>query len=135
MSDAMMSLAFLIGRLLFGGYFLYNGMNHFLMRKTLVGYAASKGVPAADAVVLGSGLLILLGGLSLTLGIRPHVGAGLIAIFLVGVTPMMHNFWAVTDPGQRMGDLINFTKNLALLGAALMTMAVPWPWSYALGGW
>ena len=129
----MISVAFLLGRLLFGGYFLYSGLNHFLMRKMMVGYTASKGVPAANLAVLGSGLLILAGGLSILLGIRPHLGAGLIVIFLLGVTPTMHNFWAVTDPGQRMGDLINFTKNLALIGGALMTMGVPWPWLYALG--
>jgi putative oxidoreductase len=129
----MLNVAFLVGRLVFGGYFLYSGLNHFMMRKMMAGYAASKGVPAPDAAVLGSGLLLVLGGLSIVLGIRPHVGAGLIVVFLLGVTPMMHNFWAVTDPGQKMGDMINFTKNLALIGAALMTVAVPWPWPYALG--
>lgn len=129
----MIEVAFLIGRLLFGGYFFYNGLNHFTMRKMMASYAASKGVPAPDMAVLGSGLLILLGGLSILLGIRPHVGAGLIVIFLLGITPMMHNFWAVTDPNQRMMEMINFTKNFALLGAALMSTAVPWPWPFALG--
>ena len=33
---------------------------------------------------------------------------------------MMHNFWSVQDPQQKMGDQINFFKNMALLGAALM---------------
>ena len=129
----MIQVAFLIGRILFGGYFLYNGLNHFRMRKMMAPYAASKGVPAADTAVLGSGLLILLGGLSILLGIRPHVGAGLIVIFLLGVTPKMHNFWAVTDPNQRMMEMVNFTKNLALIGAALMSIAVPRPWPFALG--
>lgn len=129
----MIEVAFLIGRLLFGGYFFYNGLNHFTMRRMMASYAASKGVPAPDMAVLGSGLLILLGGLSILLGIRPHVGAGLIVIFLLGVTPMMHNFWTVTDPNQRMMEMINFTKNLALLGAALMSTAVAWPWPFALG--
>jgi putative oxidoreductase len=129
----MLSVAFLIGRLLFGGYFLYSGLNHFLMRQMMTGYAASKGVPMPGLAVLGSGALITLGGLSILLGVRPHLGAGLIVIFLAGVTPAMHNFWAVTDPNQRMGDMINFFKNVALIGGALMTMAVPWPWPYALG--
>ena len=32
------------GRLIFGGYFLYNGINHFLERESLVAYAKSKGM-------------------------------------------------------------------------------------------
>jgi putative oxidoreductase len=32
---------------------------------------------------------------------------------------MMHNFWSVSDPGQRQAEMINFMKNMALLGAAL----------------
>jgi len=129
----MIDIAFLIGRVLFGGYFFYNGINHFTMRKMMIPYATSKGIPAPGLAVLGSGLLILLGGLSILLGVRPHIGAGLIGLFLIGVTPTMHNFWAVTDPNQRMVDMIQFTKNLALLGAALMSVAVPWPWRFALG--
>jgi uncharacterized membrane protein YphA (DoxX/SURF4 family) len=129
----MLDVAFLAGRLVFGGYFLYNGINHFLMRTMMAGYAASKGVPAPDLAVTATGLLLVLVGSSFLLGVRPHLGALLIVVFLAGVTPVMHNFWAVADPGQRMGELINFTKNLALLGGALMSVAVPWPWPYALG--
>ncbi len=129
----MLSIAFVIGRLLFGGFFLYNGLHHFTAREMMAGYAASKGVPSPNLAVTGSGLLILVGGLSILLGIRPHVGAALIVVFLVGVTPMIHNFWAVTDPAQKLMETINFAKNTALLGAALMSVAVPWPWPYALG--
>ena len=34
-----MKLPFTLGRLLFGGFFLYNGINHFLHYKTLSQYA------------------------------------------------------------------------------------------------
>ena len=74
------------------------------MRKMMAGYAASKGVPAPDLAVTATGLLLVLGGSILLLGVRPHLGALLIVVFLAGVTPMMHNFWAVADPGQRMGE-------------------------------
>ena len=37
----------LAGRLIFGGYFLYNGINHIRNRDALVEYAQSKGVRAA----------------------------------------------------------------------------------------
>ncbi len=45
----------------------------------------------------------------------------------------MHNFWAVQDPMQKMGDMVNFTKNMALVGYTLMILAIPQPWVYSVG--
>jgi len=125
-------VALLIGRLLFGGLFVYNGVNHFRNRAALTGYAAYKGVPAPAAATLASGAWLLVGGLSIVLGIRPQVGAVMVAIFLLAVTPMIHNYWTVTDENQRLSEFINFSKNLALLGAALTLLAIPSPWPYSV---
>jgi uncharacterized membrane protein YphA (DoxX/SURF4 family) len=46
----------------------------------------------------------------------------MIAAFLLGATPAMHPFWTIADPQQRMGEQVNFLKNLALLGSVLMLM-------------
>src|SRR6266542_1773787 len=59
---ALGTATLLAGRAIFGGYFLYNGINHFLNRKILADYARSKGVPAPDVALAGSGVLILTGG-------------------------------------------------------------------------
>ena len=42
---------FVLGRAIFGGYFLYNGINHFINESMMSQYAASKGVAAPDAAV------------------------------------------------------------------------------------
>jgi hypothetical protein len=52
--DSRERMALAIGRALFGGYFLYNGINHFLNRRMLTDYARSKQVPMAD--VGGAGI-------------------------------------------------------------------------------
>jgi len=127
-------LTLLLGRLLLGGYFLHAGYSHFRHRKMMAGYAASKGVPLAMPAILGTGALLALGGLSLLTGYLPLVGLGLLAVFLVGVTPKMHDFWTVKDPMARMGERVNFLKNTALLGAVLMLSAVATPWAYTIGG-
>jgi uncharacterized membrane protein YphA (DoxX/SURF4 family) len=129
----MTDLALLIGRVLFGGLFVYNGFNHFKNRAAIAGYCAYKGVPMPGVSAVVSGLWLLLSGLSIVLGIRPEIGAVMIALFLLGVTPVMHNYWTVSDPNQRMGEMINFHKNMALLGAALMLLAIPGPWPYSVG--
>jgi len=126
--------ALLTGRAIYGGYFLYNGINHFLKRKMVADYARAKGVPAADAAVLASGLMIIAGGASIMLGLRPKLGAGLISGFLLGVSPQMHAFWKEADPQQRMNEMVNFTKNMALVGASLFAAAQPEPWPLRAAG-
>ena len=123
-----MKAAFLLGRFIFGGFFLYNGINHFKQRRSLAKYAGAKHVPAPDVAVIASGIAMLAGGASILLGIKPKFGTLAIIGFLVGVSPLMHDFWRVEDPNQRMNDMINFSKNLAMLGAALALMAVEEPW-------
>lgn len=123
---------FLLGRFIFGGFFLYNGANHFLSNATFVQYTAAKGIPMPEIAVVVSGLLLVVGGLSVLLGLWPHIGALCIVVFLLGVTPLMHDFWNFSDPAQRMAEMANFTKNLALLGGALMLFGVAQPWPYSL---
>lgn len=88
-----MSVAFMTGRFIFGGFFIMNGIHHLLSSRTLAQYAAAKGVPTPEAAVVLTGLLILFGGVCIVLGWRPELGIGAIALFLIGVTPVMHNFW------------------------------------------
>jgi putative oxidoreductase len=125
--------AHIAGRAMLGGYFLYNGINHFVNHRLMTEYARSKGVPAPGAAVAGSGLLIIAGGLSLLAGAWPKLGAGLISTFLLGVSPRMHAFWQEQDPQQRMNDMVNFMKNMALLGSALLVAGHPEPWPLSPG--
>lgn len=123
-----MKAPFLIGRLIFGGYFLYSGINHFKNSKMLAQYAGSKHVPAPDIAVKVTGGMMILGGSSILLGMKPKMGTAALIGFLAGVSPIMHDFWSREDPGQRQGEMINFTKNMALLGGALTLMGVEEPW-------
>ena len=126
-----MSFAFLIGRIVVGAYYLYNGVNHFLKFSQLAAYAKSKGVSAPEIAVAGSGLLLLLAGVTILLGFEPRIGVAALVLFFVPVTFLMHNFWAVTAE-QKMMETVQFTKNLALLGSALMFLKIPRPWPLSL---
>jgi uncharacterized membrane protein YphA (DoxX/SURF4 family) len=114
-----MKAPFLIGRLMFGGFFLYNGINHFLNVRDLAQYAGAKHVPKPDIAIRVTGAI---------LGIKPKYGAAAIIAFLASVSPMIHNFWSEEDPQARQADMINFGKNLALLGGALALSALDEPW-------
>lgn len=123
---------FLVGRIIFGGFFVFNGINHFLNFDPTIQYVAAKGIPLPEAAVLLGTTLLLIGGLSVLFGFMPEIGLACIALFLVGVSPLMHNFWDVSDPVQRMNEMGNFMRNLALFGASLMMLAVPRPWPYSV---
>jgi putative oxidoreductase len=88
----------------------------------------------ASIAVPFTGVLALLGGLSVAIGYRARVGAWLIALFLVLVTPLMHKFWGVSDPTMHMMQFVMFMKNVSMLGGALViTQLGAGPWSMDAG--
>lgn len=128
------NIAFLIGRILIGAFFLFAAFNHFARLNMMAGYAGIKGVPAPALAVGGSGVLLLLGGASLLLGFHPSVGVILLGLFLVPTSFMIHNFWSIQDPQAKMSEMVQFQKNIAILGLLLMTLLIPQPWPMSLGG-
>jgi hypothetical protein len=53
-------------------------------------------------------------------------------LFLIPVSLLMHNYWVETDMMQRINQRVNFQKNVALLGAALMMLMISKPWPLSL---
>lgn len=123
-----MRALFLLGRALFGGFFIYNGLNHFLQTEHMSQYAAAKRVPSPKAAVRSSGGMLLAGGLSVVTGYKPRQGLATLIAFLVPTTLQMHRFWEVEDPNMRTLEMTQFAKNVALIGAALALMQVEAPW-------
>ncbi|MBI1770342.1 MAG: DoxX family protein [Bacteroidetes bacterium] len=108
----------LLGRFFYSLIFVMASLNHF--SEQAIGYAAAQGVPLASIAVPLSGVMALLGGLSIALGYKANYGAWLLVLFLVPVTAMLHNFWAVTDPMMAQMQQVMFMKNLTMLGSALL---------------
>ncbi len=123
-----MRVPFLLGRMIFGGFFIANGIHHFQESRQLSQYAGAKNVPKPDLAVKATGAILIAGGTSILLGVKPKLGAAAILGFLAGVSPVMHDFWKKEQPEQRMNEMINFTKNVALAGGALALMGVDEPW-------
>jgi len=125
----------LIGRIMFSMIFVASGMMHFAKLNDTAVYAESKGVPMAKPATAIAGLMILVGGVFVILGWHRFIGAGLIFIFLLASSVLMHAFWKESDPMAKQNEMGHFMKDLALAGAALF-MAVyggaEWPMS--LGG-
>jgi putative oxidoreductase len=133
--DLPMKTPFLLGRVIFGGFFIYSGIHHFQQKKEMAQYAGAKHVPMPELAVTATGAALVAGGTSILLGVKPKLGALTILGFLAGVSPIMHDFWTKEDPMERQNDMVNFMKNLAMAGAALtlMGMEEPWPASLPIG--
>jgi putative oxidoreductase len=127
-----MKTAFLIGRALLGGFFVYNGIHHFQETEMIAGYAKSKNLPMPKAAVLSTGAALIVGGASLITGVKPKYGIAAVVGFLATVSPTVHDFWNAQDPQQKMNDQINFMKNIALAGATLALAEVEEPWPASL---
>ena len=126
-------IIFLIGRLLLGGFLLYNAYNHIFKTKDLTAYTEFKKIPMAKLAVVVSGLLLLFGGYSIIAGVRVTAGIVALVIFFIPVTFSMHAFWKEEVGQARQMDQVQFMKNLAILGAILMLLAIPTPWPMSLG--
>ena len=113
-----MKYAVLAGRQLFSIIFIIASAGHF-SRQTIES-AAQHGVPMAALLVPVSGVIALMGGLSVLVGFQARLGAWLLVLFLVPVTLVMHNFWAAPDPTTFQIEQAMFMKNLTMLGGALL---------------
>lgn len=114
----------LIGRLLFGLYFVYTGAGfHVRKSKMAEGYARSMRFPFPGLAGWPTGLWMAAGGLSISLGIWPDIGALMIAAFAIPAAAWFHRFWEVDDPMQRQFQQGYFGRNLIIVGASLVMFA------------
>jgi uncharacterized membrane protein YphA (DoxX/SURF4 family) len=117
-----MNAVMLVGRILFAFMFVASGLNHLTKAEAMAGYAAYKKVPAPKLANLLSGVLMLLGGLSIILGVYADLGALVLAILLVAMAVKMHDFWNAQGEAKQP-EMIGFLKNISMAGGALFLFA------------
>jgi uncharacterized membrane protein YphA (DoxX/SURF4 family) len=94
-------------------------------------WVKSKNIPVPRLMVILTGILLLIGGLSILFGVYVQIGVLSLTFFFLPVTFIMHDFWRETDPQMKMMQMINFMKNLALWAAILNLLFVPNPWTFS----
>ena len=120
MMDTLSKWIQLAGRIALGAVFLLSAIGKLSNWGGTAGFAASKGIP--EALLAGATALELLGALSLLAGFKTRWGVIALVVFLVPVTLVFHNFWAVQGPGQQE-QIAHFMKNLAIGGGLLIVFA------------
>jgi len=108
----------LVGRLLFASGLAVLALRNLTNLDGRIAYADAKNVPFAEKLVPAASGLLLGGSLGIGSWKLPKLSAASVAAFFIGVTPVMHDFWAVDDEA-RGEELTSFLQNLTLLGAAI----------------
>ncbi|MGI9666744.1 MAG: DoxX family protein [Acidimicrobiia bacterium] len=119
-----MDWVILIGRILFAALFIGSGLaGHFAATKETAQYGEMRGLPAARALVLISGVWITAAGVMIALGIYTDLGFLMAAMYTIVAAFWVHHFWTDSDMMQTI-EMTNFMKNLSLTGAGLTLFAL-----------
>jgi putative oxidoreductase len=125
----------LVGRLLLSAIFILSGVSKLLNFGTTHQIMVSHGVPLAALFLLGAIAIEICAGLSLLLGLQARWGAALLFIYMIPVTFIFHDFWVYQGVDRQM-QLINFLKNLAIMGGLAQLVAMgPGPISVDASGY
>lgn len=124
--ETLFNAATLAGRVGLGALFVVSGFGKITGFAGTAGYMASKGMPMAEALLVGAILVELVGGLMLVAGFKARWAALAIAAFLVPTTLIFHS---PVGP-EAQAQMTQFLKNLSILGGMLYVAATgPGAWS------
>ena len=112
----------LIGRILIGAIFLVSGIAKLTDTSGTAGYMDAVGIPYARQLAMIAGCAEILGALSIIFGFLTRLGALGLMLFLVPTTFLFHSFWTF-DGAEMKTQLVNFMKNLAIIGGLAMIFA------------
>lgn len=110
-----------LGRLLYSGILAYMAVDGFKNNEKRVEISRSKGVPMPELLVPFVTSMLLVANVGIILWRYPRASAAAIIVFFLGTTPKIHNFWTM-DGKERHENKINFLKNVALLGGAIILL-------------
>jgi len=96
----------------------------------MVAYSAAKGLPMASVSIACAAVLELACGLAILIGFQTRIAAWLLFLYLLPVTFIFHNFWAMQGAEQQQ-NMIDFLKNVSIMGG-LVILATYGPGPYSV---
>lgn len=125
MNDHVKGILNIGGRVMLATIFLMSAVGNKIPNFEKVSqYMSSEGVPASSLMLAGAIVFLIVGSLSIMLGFKTRIGAGLLIVFLALATYYFHDFWTFAPDSRDFEmQMIQFMKNLALAGAMLLLIA------------
>ena len=123
MSKTVQGVATVLGRVMVATIFFLSAVGNKIPNfDAVAGYMSSEGVPQPKIMLAGAIVFLIVGSLSLILGFKARLGAGLLFVFLVLATYYFHDFWKLEGQERQM-QMIQFMKNLSMMGTMVFVMA------------
>ncbi len=113
-----------LGRVMLCTIFFLSAVGNKIPNFKAVAEAMEKeGVPAPQIMLVGAIVFLIAGSISVVVGFKARIGAALLLVFLILATYYFHDFWTLTDPQAKQDQMIQFMKNLGLMGAMVLIIA------------
>ena len=122
MTEVISKFGPLVGRILMGIIFLKSGIGKIGGFAGTAGYMASKGLPMVEVLLVITIIIEIGASVMLIVGWKARLGAAALFLWMIPVTLLFHNFWAVPADQQYVQSIM-FFKNLAMMGGMLYVMA------------
>ena len=120
----MQAIGTLLGRIMIAAIFLMSAVGNKIPKfNDVAGYMASEGVPLPQVMLAGAIVFLVAGSLSIIVGYKARTGAALLLVFLVLATYFFHDFWTFEDAQAKQDQMIQFMKNLSLMGTMVFLIA------------
>ncbi len=127
-----MDILLLVGRILYGCYFLILGGSYIKSSSRLSKREGLRDLPYPRILVYLCALLSVLGGLGVILGVHTNLSLGALILMLIFTSLRLHDYWNADTPEMIAVEMSLFLKNIALIGAALIMYSILSPWAFAL---
>jgi putative oxidoreductase len=120
--DTSLPTMALIGRLLLAAIFLVSGIAKLTDTPGTVAHMAAAGIPYADTLALVAGAAEVLGAIAIATGFLTRAASLGLILYMIPTTLIFHAFWNYAGEA-RMPQMVNFMKNLAIIGGLAVLMA------------
>jgi len=124
--NQMSTTGVVVARALMSVVFILNGLgiiDQTIPAKELMEHGAPAGL--VPLIMLSGRVLELIAGVALAMGILPRLSAVALLAFLIPATLISHSFWQAAGTPAFMGQLINFSKNMAICAGLLFIASNP----------
>ena len=118
----LMSIVFIVF-----GYLQFTNIGAYIANPAVVKAAGlTGGILSPTIIAYLVAAIDLFGGLLILVGFQTRWAALVLVVFTILTLFLAHNFWTMEGPA-RIGNMVNFYKNLVVIGALLML------WTFGAG--
>lgn len=113
----------MLGRLFLGSAFIYGGARAFLQPDAIAGVIEAKGLPFPRPLAILNASVMMIGGSTLSARVLPKLSAAALVGSMSITTIIGHAFWKEEDAATRSNTIMQFCKNLSIIGGLLLFLA------------